>query len=214
MSPFLCKKNSAVVAVWLALVLVFIVVGVYFFRFNNGLSHSSSVWADFGSYVGGVLSPVFAFMAFVLGLYTLNQARQQNRRDELLKCIQGYERDYALCVSKPVTCEAPWIWGNEIDAANNIQEVALRTLLRSDGVDWERHLPEVARSLKFRVLPDGELTQDRDLWLSAHLAVEGIFRYLNLYGEAGGDRSLVVYLTEKYEVPRNRLAVSSRSRFL
>lgn len=213
MYPPFRKKSAAVVSIWLSIIAIFIVVGLYFFQFNDGLSHSSERWADFGSYVGGVLSPVFAFMAFALGLYTLNQTRQQNRRDELLKCIQGYERDYELCVSKPVTCESPWIWGNELDAADSIQEVALRTLLRSDGVDWELHLPQVASGLKFRVLPDGELTQDRDLFLSAHLAVEGIFRYLHLYGEAGGDASLIIYLTEKYEISRNRLAISSQARF-
>ncbi|EIL88254.1 hypothetical protein UU9_13231 [Rhodanobacter fulvus Jip2] len=200
--------SAVIIAATLAVALACCVVALYLYQFHGDLADSSQDWANFGDYLGGTLGPLFAFLAFALGLHTINQSRQQSRRDELLKTIQGYEHDFELCVAKPVTCQAPWVWGNDFGAADKVQEVPLRTLLQSDGIDWEQHLPIVAQGLKFRVLPDGELIQDRDIWLRAHLAAEGIFRYLELYKEAGGDMSLVQYLTEKYEIARNRLLSS------
>lgn len=126
MNPFRRKTNVIVVSAWLAAALVIGVVGFYFFQFHDGLANTSEEWANFGSYIGGALGSVFAFMAFALGLHTLNQARQQSRRDELLKSIQGYERDFELCISKPVTCESPWIWGNDLNAATTIPDNGVR----------------------------------------------------------------------------------------
>ncbi|MGS1014571.1 hypothetical protein ACVCL0_06680 [Rhodanobacter sp. UC4450_H17] len=200
--------SAVIVAAVIAAALVCCVAALYLYQFHGGLADNSQDWANLGDYLGGTLGPLFAFLAFALGLHTINQSRQQSRRDELLKTIQGYEHDFELCAAKPVTCQAPWIWGNDFGAADNVQELPLRTLLQSEGIDWEQHLPIVAQGLKFRILPDGELIQDRDIWLRAHLAVEGIFRYLELYKEAGGDMSLVQYLTEKYEIARNRLLSS------
>ena len=191
MQRFFSSRLNLGFVMWIALAFAALVLAVYFFQFRGALSKTSAEWANFGSYVGGTLGPVYAFMAFIIGLRTLQQAAQQARRDELLKVIQGYERDFESCVSKPVACQEPWIWGHRPSASSEINEVALRTLLVSDGVDWEGHLPDLASSLAFRVLPHGELVQDRDIFLQAHLAVEGIFRYLALYHSAGGDASPV-----------------------
>lgn len=203
------RVNAVVVtAVIMAILIAVFVLALYFFRFHGNLSVNSQHWSDFGSYVGGTLGSLFAFLAFALSLYTLSQNRQQARRDELLKTIHSYEQDFEHYLAKPVTCEAPWVWGNDLGAASTVHEVPLRTLLQNDGVDWEQYLPIVAQGLEFRILSNGELIQDRDIWLRAHLAVEGIFRYMELYKSAGGDASLVLYFTEKYEVARNRLLES------
>lgn len=199
--------------IWLSSACAALVVATYFFQFHGELSESSSDWANFGSYVGGVLGPLYAFLAFALGVQTLRQSSQQARRDELLKCVQGYERDFEISALKPVSCESPMIWGQGADMEHSIQEVALRTLLQSDGIDWEYHLSEVARGLKFRMLPNGEMIQDRDVWLEAYSAVEGIFRYIELYQSAGGDPSLVDYLKKKYEIPHNRLKISGDGQY-
>lgn len=200
------RINAIAAATVVAVTTAIIVTALYFVQFHGELSINSNDWANFGSYLGGTLSPLFAFLAFVLGLCTINQSRQQARRDDLLKTIQSYERDFEVCIGKPVTCKDPWIWGNDLDAACAIQELPLRSLLYYDGIDWEQHLPDVAVSINFRILSDGELIQDRDIWLRAHLAVEGIFRYLELYKKAGGEASLINYFVDKYEIPRNRLS--------
>jgi len=36
----------------------------YFFTFNDGLSSDSKSWANFGTYIGGTLGPIGAFLAF------------------------------------------------------------------------------------------------------------------------------------------------------
>ncbi|MGB6327420.1 MAG: hypothetical protein WBF48_00715 [Halarcobacter sp.] len=62
--------------------IVFIKIGAFFivlafvFYFINfgfqGLSNDQEVWAQFGDYFGGVLNPVFAFLAFIALLITIN----------------------------------------------------------------------------------------------------------------------------------------------
>lgn len=59
------------------------------------------------------------------------------------------------------------------------------------------------------MLPSGEISQDREVILSAQLAVDGIFRYLDLFREAGGEPPIVEYLNHRYEIPKNRLAIAS-----
>ena len=194
-----------------AAVALTIVVLVPYFLPVKGHSKDYESWSAFGSYLGGTLGPLYAFFAFLLGLQSIRESRKQTRKDELLKVIQNYERDFEDVSSKPVTCDAPWVWGNELNAASEIREVSLRTLLYSDGIDWEHYLPSLSNGLRFRVLADGELVQDRDLWLRAHLAAEGIFSYLDLYREAGGDQSLAEYYISRYEIPYNRLKLQKWS---
>ena len=78
-----------------------------------------------------------------------------------------------------------------------IKEVALKTLLYSDSIDWEHYLSSLETCLNYRVLEDGELIQDRDIWLKANNAIEGIFKYLKLYEAAEGDDSIIQYYTVK-----------------
>ena len=203
-------SNSITSVLWISGALALVVVGPYIFRFHSGLPHDPKTWADFGTYIGGTLGPIYAFLAFLVGLLTLQQIRNQNRREEILKTIQAYENDFEIYASKPVSCNQPWIWGNDPGAARQISEVSLRTLLFYDGIDWEHHLSEIFGGLKFRVLPDGELVQDRDLWLRAHMAIEGLFHHLDRYRESGGEQSLVDYYTGRYEVPRNRLKFTDK----
>lgn len=192
MRPFI-QKSYLIILLSAVTILAIIVTGLYFFQFHNGLAKNPAHWANFGDYIGGTLGPIFAFMAFVMGLLTLDQMQKQSRRDELLKCIQGYEKDFEVSISKPVTCQSPWIFGNNFESADSVKEVPLRTLLQCDGIYWEQYLPSLQNSLEFRVLSDGSLIQDRDVWLSAFSAIEGIFRYIYLYRDAGGDEHLVSY---------------------
>ncbi|MDX8126331.1 hypothetical protein QLH52_03490 [Methylomonas sp. OY6] len=46
--------------------IVSVVIGGYFFNFNDQLSDRNEVWGTFGDYVGGILNPVIAAFAFYL----------------------------------------------------------------------------------------------------------------------------------------------------
>lgn len=65
----------------IGLITYWFVIGLYVYKFAPGnwfeLSSSKEVWANFGDYFGGVLNPVFSFMAFTGVLFTvLLQAKQ------------------------------------------------------------------------------------------------------------------------------------------
>lgn len=45
---------------------------VYYKNVGVGISKESGDWGEFGSYVGGILSPFFSFLAFVALLWTIN----------------------------------------------------------------------------------------------------------------------------------------------
>lgn len=62
---------------WLAWILaVATVIGAgafifYFISFKGDLSHQQDIWGMFGDYIGGVLNPVFSFLALVALLLTI-----------------------------------------------------------------------------------------------------------------------------------------------
>lgn len=59
------------VSVTLAVVAMISVLAMYFYIFNGGLSSNSTDWANFGSYVGGLTTPVLSFCALVALLASL-----------------------------------------------------------------------------------------------------------------------------------------------
>lgn len=195
-------------ALILAVLLSFAVLTPYFVTFGGSLSTSSQDWADFGSYAGGTLGPGFAFLAFIAGVQTLIDNRDTSRRHSLLATIDRFERDFDAACCRTVTCQSPWIWGKGPSDSIGITKVALRTLLYSDTVDWETYLPPLVTGHEFQVLESGEISQDREVIRSAQMAVDGIYEYLSLYREIGGEDSIVAYLQRRYEIPKNRIDVA------
>ncbi|RBP79680.1 putative phage abortive infection protein [Shewanella putrefaciens] len=50
---------------------------LYVSEFHGGLSESHSVWGEFGSFFGGVLSPIVSILAFIGLLYSMEQTKTQ-----------------------------------------------------------------------------------------------------------------------------------------
>jgi hypothetical protein len=123
-------------------------------------------------------------------LQNLNEVRAQKKKEEISDSVKGNERNLQNALSMVGTCESPWIWGNATDAAGDIKELPLRTLLQSDSIDWEFHNKYLRDSLKFRVQPNRETFQDRDIWQAEITSSEGRFRYLQKYEKSGGDKSI------------------------
>lgn len=78
-SNHLLKTASLLLA--LGLIVAFLAVGAYFTIFaphsGYSLARNDGAWANFGSYVGGVLGPLFSFLAFAGVLMTVwLQAKQ------------------------------------------------------------------------------------------------------------------------------------------
>lgn len=70
-SPSNTKKFLCILFLSAAVALL-VTVGFYITIFNGGISNSHQKWAEFGSYIGGVLSAAFAFMAFTALLYSIH----------------------------------------------------------------------------------------------------------------------------------------------
>ena len=182
----------------------------YLYMFRAGLSASSQDWSNFGSYVGGTLGPIYALLAFAAGVQTILDNRHQAVRQSLLATVQRYEGDFEEACTRTVSCESPWVWGNMPNDTHSMKMVAFRTLLYSDPLDWEQHLPPLVVGHGFQVLPSGEISQDREVVLQAQLAIDGLFKYLAMYKAAGGDKALVSYLESRYEIPKNRIEVATQ----
>ena len=62
----------------------FILLGPYFFTFNGQFSNNAQDWAHFGTYIGGTLGPIGAFLAF-WGLIQQNKMYRENAEAEHLR---------------------------------------------------------------------------------------------------------------------------------
>ena len=196
-----------------------LVVAFYFHEFRGAVSSDSAAWGHFGDYVGGTLNATFGLLAFLAVLYALHLQQMELRenrlglqRAELLRAIQGLDTDLQSILDTPVSCDQPWIWGNDFDSSRDIKAVPLRTLLLSDALDWEQYLGELRDSTDFRLSIAGEVIQDRDVWLRANNSLRQLMKTLDDLQALGGDESLVSYYRSKYEIPSNRMrAVAWRS---
>ena len=57
-------------------------LGLYFNNFNEGFSSDQAIWGTFGDYIGGVLNPVFGFLALLITI-ALQSKELKLSREEL-----------------------------------------------------------------------------------------------------------------------------------
>ncbi|WP_187984671.1 hypothetical protein [Vibrio metschnikovii] len=70
----------------------------FFYKLGYGLSNETSVWANFSSYVGGILGPILSFLSLVLLIRSLdlqraanNELREQIRKTDLNERHKSFE---------------------------------------------------------------------------------------------------------------------------
>lgn len=80
------NRVLTVIAILAAMILIVPIVG-YVLMYGSSPAYSHEKWAQFGDFLGGVLNPLYAFLAFLALLYTINiqrtelkQARAEFRR--------------------------------------------------------------------------------------------------------------------------------------
>jgi len=69
------KTVGIVIAMSIALT-----VGAYFLIFNQGISHSTQDWANFGGYIGGILAPVFTVLNIAVFIRLTNAIDKSDER--------------------------------------------------------------------------------------------------------------------------------------
>lgn len=68
------------------IVIVFLTLGVYLFNFHNGFSSDHSFWGNFGSYFGGVVTPLATIATLIwLLLFNNSQWRQGIKQLEMIE---------------------------------------------------------------------------------------------------------------------------------
>ena len=77
----------------LLVILSFFVLIPYFVNFHGGLSENSQDWSNFGSYVGGLLGPVFSLFSIILVIISIQISLKSLKRNENQQKI---ERLYTL----------------------------------------------------------------------------------------------------------------------
>jgi len=74
------------IIVIIALFLAIVVSITYFNKFDGNLSNEQAHWGEFGDYIGGVLNPIFGFLALIALLMTISlQATELKLTREELK---------------------------------------------------------------------------------------------------------------------------------
>ncbi|MGQ6484739.1 hypothetical protein ACUNEG_16170 [Serratia sp. IR-2025] len=71
---FLKKITIVVTAILIA------TLGLYFYKFHHGLSNNPTDWASFGSYVGGVLGPIFSGLSLLVLSLTFYHSKENDIR--------------------------------------------------------------------------------------------------------------------------------------
>lgn len=84
------KNRILVGAVFLVLLVIVVVAGMYISVFSTNILSEQDKWGQFGDYFGGVLNPILSFFAFVALLVTLRVQLTANedsgrRHDEQLR---------------------------------------------------------------------------------------------------------------------------------
>ncbi|WP_398493373.1 hypothetical protein [Variovorax sp.] len=128
-------------------------------------SAKASDWADFGTYVGGVLSPLLAFAGYIGLLFTIRQQReaawkqQEDRdgKDYFNHAVSCLERAFATISANgesrtPVNERLAWLTCARLllsaQAAANLiakESTGLRTLYEGESEHWRRQFYELFR---------------------------------------------------------------------
>ncbi len=66
----------------ITLVVFIVPVTMYFMTFTGGISDNDQNWANFGTFIGGVITSVFSYISFILVLYTFLKSNEDKKKDE------------------------------------------------------------------------------------------------------------------------------------
>ncbi|WP_128003693.1 hypothetical protein [Piscinibacter defluvii] len=130
-------------------------------------SRESSTWSNFGSYIGGVLSPLLAFAAFVGLLITINQQRESAVQQVVATNDDAYFRHAVSCLERafstlsssdqarrPVQDRLAWLTCARLllsarTAARNISPASsgLRALYEGEEEHWRHQFYELLQPL-------------------------------------------------------------------
>jgi hypothetical protein len=80
--------------------ITFIIPFAFYLLFLHGpISSNDQNWANFGSYIGGIVSPVFSFLSFIIVLIIYYQSNEDKKEDQISKKYFQYLELLERCLS-------------------------------------------------------------------------------------------------------------------
>ena len=131
----------------IALIMLFIIVlGLtlipYFIRFHNGIPYDQVVFANFGSYVGGVVSPLLSFITIIILIYNI-----QTQRKEIIKASNESKKKDLFDVLKDLELQLDDFLSlylkDEIDSAFVINQQARIIKLKTSVLIFNKFLKQL-----------------------------------------------------------------------
>lgn len=175
-------------------------VSMYGFHWVN----SQEVWGQFGDFFGGLLNPIYAFLAFLALLYTTSlQAAEFKRtansmQQQLNHLKHSAEKEDIFKIIKDIDDDL---------------EAILKTVVSPDGAQTELNVNHIIHE-GFRLRNESIKTQSyndfislanssgsivESVYLRLALSIGSLFRHLNMYYEISNESSYVSdYFRYKY----------------
>jgi len=181
-----------------AVAFVALVAGAYVINFAvvhpSRVSTDSVEWGQLGDYIGGILNPLFAFLAFAGVLYTvhlqsaqLQLARRQSELDELQHLISSISKEADLILN-----QRPSEFG---DPPVKNEHFTIFQVLSALGTAALNNHPN-AEALKDRVVET--ISMEVNTFL---IELHQLVWVLDEYKSAGGSDTVVGFYRKRYEVP-------------
>ncbi len=81
-----------------SLLCLLVSIGLYIYAFHGGLSTDRDDWMIFGTFFGGVLSPIFSFLSFIAVIiifqHEMQQKEQEEDNKEIMQLLELLNRSY------------------------------------------------------------------------------------------------------------------------
>ena len=162
------------------------------------LARTDGSWANFGSYLGGVLGPAFAFLAFAAVLVTvwlqarqLDNARQQSQLEEIQRVVSVVSANIDSLLSQVASGTS-----QSVDPKN--VERTVFVVLAAGGTaslaSTANYLVEASNNSLVRSTKDALLLQGRSLVIE----LQQLVWCLEEYEREGGSSTVIMFYRKRY----------------
>ena len=189
-SNWLSKNLGFLITVFIAAAGLLV---LYFYNFNEGLSASQEDWGAFGDYMGGLLNPFIAFLAFLALLKTIEIQSKELKltREELEESTDALNKQHAAL--KLQIFESTFF--RLVDLYN--QTVSLLEIKTTSDTSKGRDFFLEANK-EFGVLIKNELTDIDNIIIRKTILINGYEAFYSAHGHRVGHYFRILYNIFKY----------------
>lgn len=183
--------------------LLLIPIAPYIWVYGFHWSDSQEIWGQFGDFFGGLLNPIYAFLAFLALLYTIaiqatelklattEFARQADSMQKQLDHNRlSAEKEDLFKIIKDIDDDLESILQTVVSPEHSEPELRVQHIIH-EGFRL-RHTPNKSDSYEnFIVLAKSSGSIVESVYLRLALAAGSLYRYLNMYRVISNDSSYV-----------------------